>query len=157
MTAEEVYDQKQRELSPGVKRELRLSKIGIINLMEQYAAQQVKQITEERDELARLISDSPLCDTVVDPTLQRAWEACTTLCEKAEFKFLFKYAQNMEKRAKDTTEERDKAVELLDESRVQLQYLDKRFPTGTTPNVLGRIETFLNSLNAGGGAGEKWQ
>lgn len=48
------------------------------------------------------------------------------------------------------TKERDKAVDLLDESRVQLQYLDKRFPTGTTPNVLGRIETFLNSLNAAG-------
>lgn len=51
---------------------------------------------------------------------------------------------------KQVTEERDKSVELLDESRVQLQYLDKRFPTGTTPNVVSRIETFLNSLNAAG-------
>lgn len=123
------------------------AKMALQTACHSYAAQQVEQVTEERDELARLISDNPLCDTVVDPMLQRAWEACATLCEKAEFKFLFKYAHNMEKRAKDTTEERDKAVDLLDESRVQLQYLDKRFPTGTTANVLGRIETFLNSLN----------
>ena len=43
-------------------------------------------------------------------------------------------------------EERDKAADLLDECRIQLEYLDKRFPTGTTPNVLSRVETFLNSL-----------
>lgn len=92
LTAEETYDQMQREMSPHVKRELQLSKKGVIDVMERYAAQQVKQVTEERD----------------------------------------------------------KAVELLDESRVQLQYLDKRFPTGTTPNVVSMIETFLNSLNAAG-------
>lgn len=57
MTAADVYDQKQRELSPGVKRELRLSKIGIINLMEQYAAQQVKLVTEERDKAVELLAE----------------------------------------------------------------------------------------------------
>ena len=43
-------------------------------------------------------------------------------------------------------EERDKAADFLDECRIQLEYLDKRFPTGTTPGVLSRVETFLNSL-----------
>ena len=43
-------------------------------------------------------------------------------------------------------DERDKAMELLDECRIQLEYLDKRFPTGTTPTVLSRVETFLDSL-----------
>jgi hypothetical protein len=45
------------------------------------------------------------------------------------------------------TGERDKAVEMLEECRLQLEYLDKRFPTGTTPNVLSRVETLLESLN----------
>lgn len=111
-----------------------------------YAAQQVEQVIEERDELARLISDSPLCDTVVDPTLQRAWEACTTLCEKAEFKYLFKYAQNMEKRAKTLTEERDKAVALV----------RRCFQSHDLPGWLYMdIRDFLNSLDAGREAGEK--
>lgn len=58
LTAEELYDQKQRELSPCVKRELRLSKIGIINLMEQYAAQQIKQVTEERDRAVTTLQEA---------------------------------------------------------------------------------------------------
>ena len=49
---------------------------------------------------------------------------------------------------KQVTEERDKSVEMLSESLIQLKYLDNRFPTGSTPNVVSRIATFLNSLNA---------
>lgn len=141
LTVEGILDELYRHVAKEINDDMAWDTA--IQQIDQYAAQQVKQVTEERDELARLISDNPLCDTVVDPTLQRAWEACTTLCEKAEFKFLFKYAQNMEKRAKDTTDEREKAVELLK------RCLHKNEPTyHGLLSASQEIIAFLNSLNA---------
>lgn len=43
--------------------------------------------------------------------------------------------------------ENEKMIELLDECRLQLEYMDKRFPTGTTPNILSRVQDFLTSIN----------
>jgi hypothetical protein len=38
------------------------------------------------------------------------------------------------------------AIELLEECRTQLEYLDEKYPkTGTTANVLSRVTTFLSS------------
>lgn len=41
--------------------------------------------------------------------------------------------------------------EALEEAKLQLEYLDKRHPTGTTPAVIGRIEAALSEAQAGGG------
>lgn len=55
LTAEQKYKEFQKSLSPYVIRKLQLSKTGIIILMEEYAAQQVQQITEERDKALDLL------------------------------------------------------------------------------------------------------
>lgn len=44
--------------------------------------------------------------------------------------------------------ERNIAVDLLDECRLQLEYLSNKFgETGTGNNLLSRINTFLDSIN----------
>lgn len=43
--------------------------------------------------------------------------------------------------------ENEKMIELLKECRLQLEYLDRRFPAGTMPNILSRIQEFLTSIN----------
>src|ERR1044072_4005396 len=49
---------------------------------------------------------------------------------------------------KSLQRERDEAVELLDECRLQLEYLNANFTaTGTTNNVLARVKTFLDKIN----------
>lgn len=56
-------------------------------------------------------------------------------------------------RCKDTIQENvriqgdlNDAIDLLDECRLQLEYLSNKFgQTGTTENVLGRINTFIKS------------
>lgn len=35
----------------------------------------------------------------------------------------------------------------IDEAIVQLKYLDERFPTGTTPSVVSRLEVLITKLN----------
>lgn len=40
------------------------------------------------------------------------------------------------------------AVEALEEARLQLEYLDSRNPTGTTPTTLTRIATALTTLRS---------
>ncbi|CAL1518150.1 hypothetical protein [Chitinophaga sp. MM2321] len=35
----------------------------------------------------------------------------------------------------------------IEEAVTQLEYLDKRFPTGTTPPVVSRLETLVTKLN----------
>ena len=62
----------------------------------------------------------------------------------------FGIIQAMEEYATQQVEEMkgelEKALDMLEECHLQLQYMDHRFPTGTTANVLSRAETFLNSL-----------
>jgi flagellar biosynthesis chaperone FliJ len=44
--------------------------------------------------------------------------------------------------------ERDSAIELLNECRVQLEYLQQKFrETGSGNNVLSRVNTFLDSID----------
>lgn len=74
-----------------------------------------------------------------------------TVQENVIIKVMEVYAAQQVRQA---AEERDKAVEALSESLIQLKYLDNRFPTGSTPNIVARIETFLNSLNAAKEGGE---
>jgi hypothetical protein len=45
----------------------------------------------------------------------------------------------------------DELVEMLHEARLQLEYLDGRLPTGTTPAVLARINAALSKAGHGCG------
>lgn len=47
--------------------------------------------------------------------------------------------------------ENEKMIELLEECRLQLEYIDRRFPTGTTPNILSRVQEFLTSIETTNG------
>jgi hypothetical protein len=45
-------------------------------------------------------------------------------------------------------QQNEKAIDLLDECRLQLEYLSQKFgETGTGNNLISRINTFLNSIN----------
>lgn len=49
---------------------------------------------------------------------------------------------------KSNTIERDKAIDLLDECRLQLEYLQQKFgETGSGNNILSRVNTFLEHYN----------
>lgn len=37
-------------------------------------------------------------------------------------------------------------LDLLEEVEIQLKYLDKRFPTGTTPPILVRVENAISRI-----------
>lgn len=45
------------------------------------------------------------------------------------------------------TEQRDRLADRLRESNLQLQYLDEKYPSGTTPTCMTRNEEALQSLN----------
>jgi len=46
------------------------------------------------------------------------------------------------------TEQRDRAAERLRESNLQLQYLDEKYPSGTTPTCIIRNDKALQSLTS---------
>lgn len=92
----------------------------VVEAMEQYAAQQVKDAEENA--------------TWAHDQLQSVQEELL-------------YYKDKSSKLNQIMEERDKAAEMLSEALIQLKYLDNKFPTGSTPNVVSRIETFLNLLN----------
>ncbi len=65
------------------------------------ASETVEQLRDRIRCLEQMISDRPRCNTLVPPMFQRFWEACNTLLEKADFKFIFRYVEKLENRIKD--------------------------------------------------------
>ncbi len=56
----------------------------------------VEELRDRIHRLEQMISDEPRCNTLVPPMFQRFWEACNTLLEKADFKFIFRYVEKLE-------------------------------------------------------------
>jgi len=52
--------------------------------------------------------------------------------------------QELKEERNSAISDRAEVMDLLDECRLQLEYLDNRFPTGTTANILNRLEIFLD-------------
>ncbi len=84
-------------------------------LLDHDAAQRETIATLETkvEELERLISVNPRCNSLVPPELQRLWESCNTLVEKAEFKFMFRYIEKLEQQLATVMGERDATIKLL--------------------------------------------
>jgi DNA repair exonuclease SbcCD ATPase subunit len=99
--------------------------------------------TEQRDRLAIA------CDQYIEiyeRTKQRdeAREAADKW-EKIAHDKLSEVCRQIEK-TRFVTEQRDRAAERLRESNLQLQYLDEKYPSGTTPTCIIRNDKALQSL-----------
>jgi len=70
----------------------------------------VEQLRDRIRCLEQMISDEPRFNTLVPPVFQRFWEACNTLLEKADFKFIFRYVEKLENKIK-TLEEQLKGLQ----------------------------------------------
>lgn len=89
-----------------------------LQAMEEYAAQQVKSLQDYLD--ATVENRSQVINEMKDQLKQLKEERDSAISDRAE------------------------VMDLLDECRLQLEYLDNRFPTGTTANILNRLEIFLD-------------
>src|SRR5688572_26278744 len=119
LTAEQVYNEYQREASPHVKRELRLSKRGVIEVMERYAAQQAKDAEENA--------------TWAHDQLQSVQEELLFYKDKYS-------------KLKQVTEERDKAVELLAE--ILQEDGNRRFLYSAERSIITNFLNSLNAAGS---------
>lgn len=60
--------------------------------------ERIAELEAENVRLTQLLSEDPRIDTkgTWPPEIQRLWEACIRLVDKAEFKVLFRYAEKLE-------------------------------------------------------------
>ena len=88
------------EVPPHFQEDVRIIIFKLKNRINDLEAERYNLFCEVKD-LEQKISESPRCDTIVNPSLQRMWESCTTLSEKAEFKNIMRYIQTLEQRIND--------------------------------------------------------
>lgn len=86
-----------------------------------------QQLAEAREELAaanQLISDEPRTKTQLPPFAQRLWEACNTLIEKAEFKYVFRHLEEVEQQLAAVTARADRLAAEGEATRKLLERLE---------------------------------
>ena len=66
------------------------------------------------------------------------------ICLQAMEEYATQQVQELKEERNSAISDRAEVMDLLDECRLQLEYLDNRFPTGTTANILNRLEIFLD-------------
>ncbi len=78
-----------------------------------YLRDQLVEASKRIANLEQLISDKPHTKTLIPDEVQRLWEACNTLVEKAEFKAVFRYMERIEQGLAEAQEAREQAEKLL--------------------------------------------